>query len=210
MARGVPALLGQSLPPGWLSRGTHSLREVPNAAASRGWGPEQPRDEGPLWLQPHAAAPALCSFARVTARAPQGSPAPSPQLPPLCSACAQPGGAEEQLLSLSHPLSLSQPRCPPPLLLPLSSGGLSVPNRLLQPPRPRTGVNWGVQRGGEPRGHRGVTAALGPPSAPQSGLTPPALPAPPPVLFLKSSVLFQCRALCTVAPFLCTILAVQV
>ncbi|XP_039560490.1 vegetative cell wall protein gp1-like [Passer montanus] len=199
-----------------------------------GWGPDQPRDEGPLWLKPHGAGTGLgqrpCRCHLVSAGSPLHRSQPlralplqpsHPRVPPLCSACAQPWG---QLLSLS----LSQPHCPcpypsptapvpvpipaplplslslsqphrPSLLLPQCRGWLSVPNWLLQPPLPPHWCELGVLRGGTPEGTVGSPwphCRPGPPSTPK--LTPPAPPAPPPVSFLKSSVLFQCRALCTV------------
>ncbi|XP_041326194.1 uncharacterized protein LOC121355086 isoform X1 [Pyrgilauda ruficollis] len=190
--QGVPVLLGslswrgQSLPPGWLSRGGTfpaggakccSLLGAPLSPPGR-WGPDQPRDEGPLWLKPHGAGTGLgqrpCKCHLVSAGSPlhRSHPTFTPsglsslQPPhPGCPLCAlpvpSPGG---QLLSLS--LSLCQPRCPLAAAAPRCWGWLSVLNRLLQPPRPRTGVNWGFCVG-DPRGHRGVTAAPLPPGTPQ-------------------------------------------
>lgn len=136
------------------------------------WGPNQPRDEGPLWLKAHGAATGLgqwpCECHLVSAGSPlhrshHTPPPPRALLPPAphgCPLCAlpvpSPGGPRG---AAPVPLSLSQPHCPcpspavpvPAAAAPQCRGWLSVPNWLLQPPRPCTGVNWGFGEGGPQR-----------------------------------------------------------
>lgn len=209
---GVPVLLGslswlgQSLPPGWLSRGhipcgRCQTLQPPGCSSvpSRGWGPDQPRHEGPLRPQPHGAGTGLgqrpCRCPPVSARSlctghtplprcpspPQGSP-PSP-VPPPVPLCALPvpgpGDPGQQLLSLS------QPRCPPLLLLPLSAGGALGTESAPAAPPPWCelgGSAWGDPRRA-PWGHCGPAAARDPPAPP--GLTPPSSASPPTRLVFK-------------------------
>ncbi|XP_041261502.1 formin-like protein 5 [Onychostruthus taczanowskii] len=227
--QGVPVLEGTvstsrlAVPGGHIPCGRCQMLQPPGCPSvpSGRWGPDQPRDEGPLWLKPHGAGAGLgqrpCKCHLVSAGSPlhrshpTSTPSglsslqpPHPRVPPLCSACAQPWGAAPVPVPVPAPLS---PRCCCPSVPGVALGTEPAP---AAPPPPHW-CELGVLRGGPQRapwGHCGPTAARDPPAPP--GLTPPAPPAPPPVLFLKSSVLFQCRALCTVAPFLCTILAVQV
>lgn len=190
---GVPVLLGslswlgQSLPPGWLSRGhipcgRCQTLQPPGCSSvpSRGWGPDQPRHEGPLRPQPHGAGTGLgqrpCRCPPVSARSLcTGHTPPSPAALPLLRALLPPQSRPPCPFVLcpcpargiqgSSSCPCPSPAVPPCCCCPSVPGGLSVQNRLLQPPRP--GVNWGVRRGGTPDGHRGVTAAPLLPGTPQ-------------------------------------------
>lgn len=209
---GVPVLLGslswlgQALPPGWLSRGhvpcggcqtlqppgcpsvpsrggdqTSPGMRVPSGHSHAGLG--QGWDSGPAG----ATGSLHGLFAQLTLHAPPHCPSLPPNTPPpsppcpfvLCPCPAQgPWGAAPVPVPVPVPAPLSPPRC----CCPSVPGGLSVQNRLLQPPRPPPcceleGLVWG-----DPSralwGHCGPTATRDPPAAP--GLTPPGPPAPPP------------------------------
>lgn len=175
------SLLGAPLsPPGGGDQTSPGMR-VPSGRSHTGLG--QGWDSGPA-----GATRSLHGlFAQVTPplprcpSPPQGSP-PSP-IPPPVPLCALPvpgpGDPGQQLLSLS------QPRCPPLLLLPLSAGGALGTESAPAAPPPWCelgGSAWGDPRRA-PWGHCGPAAARDPPAPP--GLTPPSSASPPTRLVFK-------------------------